>query len=68
MDLSASLFWCILLGTKPTLELKLSDFGAEPEDCFLGLTLAVKPSVPDFGRFHYPLRLSVNLSFMFGCG
>ncbi|XP_050364012.1 serine/threonine-protein kinase MHK [Argentina anserina] len=39
-------------GTKPTLELKLSDFGAEPEDCFLGLTLAVKPSVPDFDVVH----------------
>ncbi|KAK9944728.1 hypothetical protein M0R45_010282 [Rubus argutus] len=35
------------IGAKPTLELKLSDFGAEPEDCFLGLTLGVKPSVPD---------------------
>ncbi|CAN6545069.1 unnamed protein product [Malus baccata var. baccata] len=40
------------MGAKPTLELKLSDFGAEPEDCFLGLTLAVKPSVPDFDVVH----------------
>ncbi|XP_014516610.1 serine/threonine-protein kinase MHK isoform X1 [Vigna radiata var. radiata] len=30
---------------KPNLELKLQDFGPEPDDCFLGLTLAVKPSV-----------------------
>ncbi|TQD87865.1 hypothetical protein C1H46_026568 [Malus baccata] len=40
------------MGANPTLELKLSDFGAEPEDCFLGLTLAVKPSVPDFNMGH----------------
>ncbi|KAJ6941665.1 serine/threonine-protein kinase MHK isoform X2 [Populus alba x Populus x berolinensis] len=32
-------------GPKPNLELNLWDFGAEPDDCFLGLTLAVKPSV-----------------------
>ncbi|KAL6338392.1 hypothetical protein AAG906_020476 [Vitis piasezkii] len=30
---------------KPNLELNLWDFGREPDDCFLGLTLAVKPSV-----------------------
>ncbi|CAJ1949571.1 unnamed protein product [Sphenostylis stenocarpa] len=30
---------------KPNLELKLQDFGPDPDDCFLGLTLAVKPSV-----------------------
>ncbi|WJX66607.1 cyclin-dependent kinase [Trifolium repens] len=30
---------------KPNLELKLHDFGPDPDDCFLGLTLAVKPSV-----------------------
>lgn len=41
-----------IMGAKPTLELKLSDFGAEPEDCFLGLTLAVKPSVPEFDVVH----------------
>ncbi|ONK71629.1 uncharacterized protein A4U43_C04F10670 [Asparagus officinalis] len=29
---------------KPKLELNLWDFGAESDDCFLGLTLAVKPS------------------------
>nr|AFK39151.1 unknown [Lotus japonicus] len=33
---------------KPNLELKLQDFGPEPDDCFLGLTLAVKPSVSTF--------------------
>ncbi|KAG9446060.1 hypothetical protein H6P81_012188 [Aristolochia fimbriata] len=33
--------------TKPKLELKLWDFGTESDDCFLGLTLAVKPSVPN---------------------
>ncbi|OIW17651.1 hypothetical protein TanjilG_29001 [Lupinus angustifolius] len=29
---------------KPNLELNLQDFGPDPDDCFLGLTLAVKPS------------------------
>ncbi|KAH9728704.1 serine/threonine-protein kinase MHK [Citrus sinensis] len=32
------------MGSKPNLELNLWDFGTEPDDCFLGLTLAVKPS------------------------
>ncbi|KAF3435929.1 hypothetical protein FNV43_RR23021 [Rhamnella rubrinervis] len=40
------------MGTNPNLELKLSDFGAEPEDCFLGLTLAVKPSVTKLDVVH----------------
>nr|KJB42551.1 hypothetical protein B456_007G157300 [Gossypium raimondii] len=31
--------------SKPNLELNLWDFDTEPDDCFLGLTLAVKPSV-----------------------
>ncbi|KAJ8899296.1 hypothetical protein K2173_018270 [Erythroxylum novogranatense] len=30
---------------KPNLELNLWDFGADTDDCFLGLTLAVKPSI-----------------------
>jgi protein kinase/renal tumor antigen len=30
----------------PNLELNLWDFNREPEECFLGLTLAVKPSAP----------------------
>lgn len=34
-------------GDKPKLELNLWDFGTESDDCFLGLTLAVKPSIPD---------------------
>ncbi|XP_058196624.1 serine/threonine-protein kinase MHK isoform X2 [Rhododendron vialii] len=33
------------IGPTPNLELKLWDFGTQPDDCFLGLTLAVKPSV-----------------------
>lgn len=37
-------------GAQPNLELKLSDFNDEPEDCFLGLTLAVKPSVAKLGK------------------
>lgn len=32
---------------KPNLELNLWDFGTEQDDCFLGLTLAVKPSISD---------------------
>ncbi|WOL03684.1 cyclin-dependent kinase F-3 isoform X3 [Canna indica] len=34
-------------GEAPKLELNLWDFGTESDDCFLGLTLAVKPSIPD---------------------
>lgn len=40
------------LGANPNLELKLSNFGAEPDDCFLGLTLAVKPSIPNLDVVH----------------
>lgn len=39
----------LLSGVKPNLELKLHDFGPDPDDCFLGLTLAVKPSVSNLG-------------------
>lgn len=35
----------------PKLELNLWDFGSEPDDCFLGLTLAVKPSISALGNF-----------------
>lgn len=35
------------MGATPNLELNLWDFDTEPDDCFLGLTLAVKPSVPN---------------------
>ncbi|KAL3615924.1 hypothetical protein CASFOL_040218 [Castilleja foliolosa] len=34
------------LGSEPNLELNLWDFGTSTDDCFLGLTLAVKPSAP----------------------
>lgn len=37
---------------KPNLELNLWDFGREPDDCFLGLTLAVKPSVSNLEMVH----------------
>ncbi|XP_058093386.1 cyclin-dependent kinase F-3 isoform X3 [Magnolia sinica] len=36
-------------GSKPKLELNLWDFDTESDDCFLGLTLAVKPSVSNLG-------------------
>ncbi|XP_015892385.3 serine/threonine-protein kinase MHK [Ziziphus jujuba] len=52
------------MGAKPNLELKLSDFGAEPEDCFLGLTLAVKPSVPKLDAIHDGSH-SMNKSALF---
>jgi len=35
---------------KPKLELNLWDFGTESDDCFLGLTLAVKPSISGLGN------------------
>lgn len=34
---------------EPNLELNLWDFGTSTDDCFLGLTLAVKPSAPNLG-------------------
>ncbi|GLT42248.1 hypothetical protein SLA2020_162610 [Shorea laevis] len=37
------------MGEEPNLELNLWDFSTEPDDCFLGLTLAVKPSVSNLG-------------------
>ncbi|XP_059660079.1 serine/threonine-protein kinase MHK isoform X2 [Cornus florida] len=40
------------MGAKPNLELNLWDFGTEPDDCFLGLTLAVKPSVSNLDMIH----------------
>ncbi|KAJ7950519.1 Cyclin-dependent kinase [Quillaja saponaria] len=40
------------MGEKPNLELKLWDFGPDPDDCFLGLTLALKPSVSDRDVVH----------------
>ncbi|XP_042517344.1 serine/threonine-protein kinase MHK-like isoform X2 [Macadamia integrifolia] len=38
--------------SEPKLELNLWDFGTEPDDCFLGLTLAVKPSVSNLEMVH----------------
>ncbi|XVF21332.1 hypothetical protein REPUB_Repub12eG0081700 [Reevesia pubescens] len=40
------------IGEKPNLELNLWDFDTEPDDCFLGLTLAVKPSVSNLEVVH----------------
>ncbi|XP_043710764.1 serine/threonine-protein kinase MHK-like isoform X2 [Telopea speciosissima] len=40
------------MGSEPKLELNLWDFGTEPDDCFLGLTLAVKPSVSNLEMVH----------------
>ncbi|XP_071721530.1 serine/threonine-protein kinase MHK [Rutidosis leptorrhynchoides] len=35
------------MGSQPNLELNLWDFSHKTDDCFLGLTLAVNPSVPN---------------------
>ncbi|WRX08448.1 Protein kinase domain - like 10 [Theobroma cacao] len=40
------------MGAEPNLELNLWDFDTEPDDCFLGLTLAVKPSVSNLEVVH----------------
>ncbi|CAI0426417.1 unnamed protein product [Linum tenue] len=40
------------IGAMPNLELNLWDFGAQNDDCFLGLTLAVKPSASNLERVH----------------
>ncbi|CAI9107366.1 OLC1v1006703C10 [Oldenlandia corymbosa var. corymbosa] len=38
-------------GSSPNLELNLWDFGSQNDDCFLGLSLAVNPSVSSFDLF-----------------
>lgn len=40
-------------GSKPNLELNLWDFGSRKDDCYLGLSLAVKPSGPGIGKRSY---------------
>ncbi|KAL7154283.1 hypothetical protein ABFS83_04G224100 [Erythranthe nasuta] len=42
----------LTLGSEPNLELNLWDFGTSKDDCYLGLTLAVKPSAPNLETFH----------------
>ncbi|KAL6952027.1 cyclin-dependent kinase [Sarracenia purpurea var. burkii] len=49
------------MGPTPNLELKLWDFGTQPDDCFLGLTLAVKPSVSNSGNKSCLQCVVVNL-------
>ncbi|XP_022771530.1 serine/threonine-protein kinase MHK-like isoform X8 [Durio zibethinus] len=44
------------MGMEPNLELNLWDFDTEPDDCFLGLTLAVKPSVSNLEYDIYILQ------------
>ncbi|GFZ01869.1 protein kinase superfamily protein [Actinidia rufa] len=41
------------MGPAPNLELKLWDFGTQPDDCFLGLTLAVNRACP---TWIFPIR------------
>ncbi|KAK3029408.1 hypothetical protein RJ639_039752 [Escallonia herrerae] len=40
------------MSAKPNLELNLWDFGTKSDDCFLGLTLAVNPSVSNLDMVH----------------
>lgn len=40
------------MGAMPNLELNLWDFDTEPDECFLGLTLGVKPSAPKLEMVH----------------
>lgn len=47
------------VGSEPNLELNLWDFGTSTDDCFLGLTLAVKPSAPNLGKSYYLWHLIV---------
>ncbi|XP_050206471.1 serine/threonine-protein kinase MHK isoform X2 [Mercurialis annua] len=51
------------MGAKPNLELNLWDF-SEPDDCFLGLTLAVKPSISNMDSDHN-LSHGVEENFLF---
>ncbi|XP_068665710.1 cyclin-dependent kinase F-3 isoform X2 [Aristolochia californica] len=54
-------------GAKPKLELNLWDFGTESDDCFLGLTLAVKPSVPSIEVGHsVPQKAREDMLFCSG--
>uniref|UniRef100_A0A2N9HLH7 Protein kinase domain-containing protein n=1 Tax=Fagus sylvatica TaxID=28930 RepID=A0A2N9HLH7_FAGSY len=53
------------IGAKPNLELNLWDFGPDPEDCFLGLTLAVKPSASNLGLgMAFPVPDPVSLQHL----
>lgn len=52
-------------GAKPKLELNIWDFG-EPDDCFLGLTLAVKPSVSNLDVDNVSHRAGEEIIFCSG--
>lgn len=54
-------------GAKPKLDLSLWDFSTKSDDCFLGLTLAVKPSVPNLDVVH-PLSQNRMEEMMFYSG
>ncbi|XP_038692942.1 serine/threonine-protein kinase MHK-like isoform X2 [Tripterygium wilfordii] len=55
------------IGTEPNLELNLWDFHAEPDDCFLGLTLAVKPSDSNM-ELHNNMSQSIEEDIVFCTG
>lgn len=52
--------------SKPKLELSLWDFDNESEDCFLGLTLAVEPSIPNPDAYHNSQHTGEEILFCSG--
>ena len=48
--MSKIFYLLICVGSEPNLELDLWTFGTSTDECFLGLSLAVKPSAPNLGK------------------
>lgn len=51
------------IGSQPNLELNLWDFSRKTDDCFLGLTLAVNPSVSNIEMVHKTRSTKQDLLF-----
>ena len=49
----------------PKLELNLWDFSTEPDDCFLDLTLSLKPSFPGTGAWIFCPCKSVSMVLIY---
>jgi hypothetical protein len=49
----------------PKLELNLWDFSTEPDDCFLDLTLSLKPSFPGTGAWIFCHCKSVSMVLIY---
>lgn len=54
------------IGSKPNLELNLWDFGSQKDDCYLGLSLAVKPSGPGIEMVHKNKGQKADMLFCSG--